>query len=328
MRFADPQLFLLVLLVIPIIFWVDKQGGRIRFSNIELLKRVRSNKVFHPRSWLTFLRVLSLIFLILAVGRPQSGRTYSEVTSEGVDIFLALDTSGSMNALDFQMDKEPVNRLAIVKKVVEDFIDKRSTDRLGLIIFGDEAFTQCPLTLDHGILMDFLKEVEIGMVGKATAIGSAIGTGVKRMKDLKAKSKILILLTDGRNTAGRLAPVKAAEVAQSFGIKIYTIGVGKRGKAPFLVDGFFGKRYVYQKVDIDEETLKEVAKITGGRYYRATDTEELKSIYDEIDRLEKTKIEVKEYTEYNEKFHYFIFIGLLLLLLEVFLGQTVLRKIP
>ena len=200
---------------------------------------------------------------------------------------------------------------------------------MGIIVFGDDAYTQCPLTLDHGIVIEFLKKLEIGMAGQATAIGSAIGVGVNRMKDIKAKSKIMILLTDGKNTAGRISPIKASEISESFNIKIYTIGVGTKGKAPFLVNHpFFGKKFMFQNIEFDEQTLMEIAKNTKARYFAANKTSELEKIYDDIDKLETTKIEAKEYTEYNEIFHYFLLIGVFLLLVEIILGNTILRKIP
>ena len=327
-RFAYPYLIFLIFLIIPCLYFSKTTGSRIRFSSLSILKSLGAQSRIHPRLILTLMRAIALALFIFALARPQSGKTFTEINSEGVDILLAIDTSGSMQALDFKRKDEPVNRLTIVQEVVGKFIDQRAGDRMGLVVFGEEAFTQCPLTLDHGILLDFLEKTEIGMAGESTAIGSAIGVGCNRMNDIKAKSKIIILLTDGRNTAGKISPIKAAELAQSFGIKIYTIGVGTNGKAPFLVDSIFGKRYVYQEVDLDEDTLKLIASTTGGEYFRATDTARLKEIYEVIDNLEKTEVKIKEYTEYNEVFHWFLIPGLLLLLLEILLGQTRLRKIP
>ena len=328
MRFANPAFLALIFLLVPLIYYGRHSGGRIRFSSIETLKKIGKKSSFHPRQILLVLRSLGLVALILAMARPQSGKTFSEISSEGVDIVLALDTSGSMAALDFELKGERVQRLDIVKKVVADFIDKRAADRMGIVVFGDDAYTQCPLTLDHGILVEFLKKIELGMAGQSTAIGSGIGISINRIKELKSKSKIIILLTDGRSNSGRISPVQAAELSKTFGIKIYTIGVGTRGPAPFLQQGIFGPTYQYQEVDLDEGTLQEVAHITGGKYYRATDTLELEKIYEEIDRLEKTEVKVKEYTEYNELFHFFVIVGLLFLLVEVVLGNTKLRKIP
>ena len=327
-RFVDPYFFLLLLILIPIFIKARHSGSKIRFSSIQIFKKIGSGSRIHPRLILYALRGLSLVCFIFALARPQSGKVFSETLSEGVDILLAIDTSGSMKALDFKINNRPVERLEVVKKVVTDFVKKRSQDRIGLVVFGEQAFVQCPLTLDHGILLEFLREVTIGMAGDATAIGSAIGVSSKRMKELQAKSKVIILLTDGRNNAGRLTPEKAAEIAQSFDIKVYTIGVGTQGKAPFQVNSIFGKQYVYQDVDIDETTLKTIAQSTSARYYRAKDESELEKIYDEIDSLETTETKVKEYTEYKEVFHWALIPGMLFLLIELLLGQTLLRKIP
>ena len=251
--------------------------------------------------------------------------------TEGIDIVLVIDTSGSMQALDLDASRRIAdrrNRLDVVKGVVDEFVKKRDDDQLGLVVFGAEAFTQCPLTLDHGIVATFMERIEIGMAGDATAIGSAVGTAVKRLKDSDAKSKVIVLLTDGRSNAGSLSPTKAAEVAATFGIKIYTIGAGGQGKAPFIVDSFFGKQVVYQDVEIDEETLRKIADLTGGKYFRAEDEEALKQIYEEIDQLEKTEITMSSYMEYNEQFRWFVIPALGLLLLEVVLLGTRFRKLP
>jgi len=266
--------------------------------------------------------------LIIALARPQSGTKASEVLTEGIDIMLCLDTSGSMQALDFKWKNERHNRLEVVKKVVSDFIKGRTNDRIGMVVFGEEAFTQCPLTLDYGVLLNFLEQVEIGMAGDSTAVGSALATCVNRLKERKSKSKVIILLTDGRNNAGSINPQTAAEIAKTFDIKVYTVGVGTEGEVPFLVDTIFGKKYMYQRVDLDEETLKEIAAITGGSYFKATNTETLEEIYKKIDQLEKTKVEVKEYMEYEELFGWFLLAGLLCILLEVILRNTRFRKIP
>lgn len=269
-----------------------------------------------------------MILFVMALARPQSGTKATEVLTEGIDIILCLDTSGSMQALDFKWGNERQNRLQAVKKVVSDFIKGRKNDRIGMVVFGEEAFTQCPLTLDYGVLLSFLDRVEIGMAGDSTAIGSALGTCVKRLKSLKSKSKVVILLTDGRNNAGRVSPETAAEIAKTFNIKTYTIGVGTEGEVPFLVDTIFGKKYVYQRVDLDENTLEEIANITEGKYFKATNTKALEEIYNQIDKLEKTKVEVKEYMEYEELFSWFLLPGLACILLEIVLANTRFRKIP
>jgi len=275
-----------------------------------------------------FLRAACLALLIIAAARPQFFNVSREVHSFGVDIMLCLDTSGSMQALDFQLGDKAVSRLTAVKKVVSDFIKKREMDRIGIIVFGEEAFTQSPLTLDKGLLLGLVEKMEIGMAGDRTAIGSAIAIGGKRLKDLKAKSKTLILLTDGRHNAGDITPAEAADAVRALGIKIYTIGVGGKGPAPFRVKTVFGTRIVNQRVDLDEETLRQVAEIGGGKYFRATDSEKLSEIYEIINQEEKTEVKIKEFFHFRELYYYFIIPALILLALEIFLKTTVLRVIP
>jgi Ca-activated chloride channel family protein len=245
-----------------------------------------------------------------------------------VDIIMCLDTSGSMRALDFKLDDKPVTRLTAVKKVVGEFIKKREVDRIGLVVFGEEAFTQAPLTLDKGLLLGLVDKMTIGMAGDRTAIGSALAIAGKRLKDLKAASKILILLTDGRHNAGELTPEQAAEAVRALGVKIYTIGVGGRGPAPFQVQSLFGTRIVHRQVDLDEATLKKIADIGGGKYFRAADTEGLAEIYDIIDGAEKTEVKVKEFFHFRELYPYFLIPALVLLGLEILLKTTVLRTVP
>jgi Ca-activated chloride channel family protein len=308
-----------------------RKAAAVRFSNLDNLKRLRPSRSLWLRRLVQSLRLITVALLILAVARPQTGRKQTQVRTEGIDIVLVLDTSGSMQALDLDGDRaisRRRNRLQVAKAVVEEFVRKRENDQIGLVVFGDQAFTQCPLTLDHGIVATFLEQVDIGIAGDGTAIGSALGTAVKRLKDSAAKSKVIILLTDGRNNAGSLSPLKAAEVAKTFGTKVYAIGAGTLGKAPFLVDSFFGQQVVYQPVEIDEETLRRIALMTGGKYFRAEDREALASIYDEIDQLEKTEITTHTYMEYNERFRGFVLPALGLLLLEVFLLGTRFRKLP
>jgi Ca-activated chloride channel family protein len=241
---------------------------------------------------------------------------------------LCLDTSGSMQAMDFEIDETPVTRLTAVKKVVTEFIKKREFDRIGLVVFGEEAFTQSPLTLDKGLLLTLVNQMQIGMAGDRTAIGSAIAVGGKRIKDLEAKSKTLILLTDGRHNAGTVTPEEAAEAVHALGVKIYTIGVGGKGPAPFKVNTAFGPRLIHQEVDLDEKTLKKVASIGGGQYFRAADSEQLSEIYEIIDREEKTEVKVKEYFHFRELYHYFIIPALFLLGAEIILRTTLVRVIP
>ncbi len=329
-RFEDPWLLVFFILIPLMILyqWKGMGKSRVRFSSLDNVKKLRKSTSLFLRHILLVLRCLAIALFVVALARPQSGTKASEILTEGIDIMLCLDTSGSMRALDFKWKNERQNRLQVVKRVVSDFIKGRKNDRIGMVVFGEEAFTQCPLTLDYGVLLNFLDQVEIGMAGDSTAIGSALGTCVKRLKDLKSKSRVVILLTDGRNNAGILSPETASEIAKTFNIKTYTIGVGTEGEVPFLVDSIFGKRYVYQRVDLDEDTLKEIAKITGGTYFRATNTKALEEIYKQIDKLEKTKVKVKEYMEYRELFGWFLLFGLICILLETILANTRFRKIP
>lgn len=328
-RFEDPW-FLLLLFVLPLLFAINRKERRtvLQYSSIQKLQSLQSPGIELPTIIPIALRFLAIILLILSLAQPQEGRKSTEILSTGVDIILAIDTSGSMQALDFQKDNQRVTRLEVVKDVVDEFVQNRQYDRIGMVAFGREAFTQCPLTLDHGILLSFLDKMTIGMAGDSTAIGSAIGISIKRIKELKSKSKVIILLTDGRNNAGEITPIKAAEIANSYGIKIYTIGVGTRGKAPFLVDTIYGERLVYQEVDIDEDTLKKIADLTGAKYFRATDLKSLKEIYKQIDSLEKSEVKVIDHTQFNELFSYFLLPALLLILLEVILSNTLFRRIP
>lgn len=331
MRFESPWFLLLLGLLLPW-WWLSVRRNNaqfIQFSEVQTLKTLATTTWWSHPYVLPILRGLALIFLILAVARPQTGRSFTEIETEGVDIILAIDTSGSMRALDLQLEGKNVTRLAVVQDVVEEFIQNRAHDRIGMVVFGEEAFTQTPLTHDHELLIRFLDQAFIGMAGDATAIGSAIAVGAKRLKELTAPSKVMILLTDGENTAGQLPPAQAAEAAKEIGVKIYTIGVGSEGKAPFEGTDLFGrKRIVYQHVRIDEALLKQVAKLTGGQYFRATNTESLKEIYQTIDELEKTEAKVKEYHEYEERFTYFLYPALFLFLLEFILARTRLRRLP
>ena len=328
-QFEDPWLLLFMLMLPYMAFKGNKkQQATINYSTIGTLQSIRTAQVDFFSTLPLILRILSVMLLILALARPQEGHKSQEILSVGVDIMLALDTSGSMQALDFIKNEKRDTRLAMVKDVVSKFIENRPNDRIGMVVFGSEAYTQCPLTLDQGILQSFLSKLDIGMAGDSTAIGSAVGIAVKRLKDLESDSKVIILLTDGRNNAGSLPPVQAAQTAKAFGIKIHTIGVGTHGKAPFLVNSIFGQRYVYQEVDIDENTLKEISNLTGGQYFRATDLESLKSIYKQIDQMEKSEVKVLDHSEYTELFHYFLIPGILLLLSEIILSNSILRRIP
>ena len=328
-RFANPE-FLGLFIFIPImLFWYLKRQrrttGAIRFSNLGKVKSVRQSAKTRYRHVLFILRLAAIILVILGLARPQAGQTDEEVIAEGIDIILSMDVSSSMLAEDFK----PKNRLEAAKVVAKNFIEGRANDRIGLVVFAGKSFTQCPLTIDYGVLMNFLEQIEIGMIEDGTAIGMAIANCVNRLRDSKAKSKVVILLTDGRNNRGELDPITAAKVAKKIDVRIYTIGAGKRGEALYPIqDPIFGKRYVHMPVEIDEEVLTEIADITGGRYFRATDRQSLAQIYEEIGEMEKTKIEVKQFTRYSELYGPYLLFALLCFLSEILLGNTVFRKIP
>jgi Ca-activated chloride channel family protein len=269
------------------------------------------------------LRLTALVLFIIALARPQAVSSRENVSTEGIDIVLLLDISGSMLAEDFSP-----NRLIAAKQVADEFVDGRVNDRIGLVIFSAESFTQCPLTTDYPVLKSLLKEVKNGMIADGTAIGLALANGVNRLKDSKAKSKVMILLTDGVNNRGEIDPITAAKIAATYNIRVYTVGVGAQGEAPYPVETPFGIQRRLIPVDLDEKTLTAVADMTGGKYYRATDNKKLKAIYKEIDQLERSKIEVTAYKRYSELFYGWLAAGLVALLLEVALAGTVLRKIP
>jgi Ca-activated chloride channel family protein len=329
-RFEDPWLLVVGLLLVPVfyVYWKKRGTARIAFSSLAPFGEIPPSLSVQLRHGLIVLRCTGIGLLVIALARPQAGQKETEILTEGVDIMLCLDTSGSMRALDFELEGRRADRLDVVKKVVKDFIEKRKNDRIGMVVFGEQAFTQCPLTMDYGVLLRFLDRIEIGMAGDSTAVGSALATGVKRLKDVPGKSRVIILVTDGRNNAGRITPETAAEIAKTYKVKVYTIGVGVEGESPFLTETLFGKRFVYQKVDLDEETLRHIADTTAGLYFRATDTTSLEKIYEEIDQMERTEASIKEYMEYEELFDRFTLPGLLLILTGFLLENTRLRKIP
>jgi Ca-activated chloride channel family protein len=302
-----------------------QSAASIRFSDLQIIKRSVKTGRQKYRRLLAALRVAAVAMMIAAFARPQAGTENREVTSEGIDIMLALDISGSMRAEDFK----PENRLYVAKEEIKKFVSKRTSDRIGLVVFSQSSFTQCPLTLDYGVLLNFLDQVKFGMIKDGTAIGMALANCVNRLRESTAKSKVIILLTDGVNNAGEIDPLTAASIAKTMGVKIYTIGVGRPGNAMYPVDDpIFGKRYVYLPNEIDEDVLREIAQKTGGKYFRARSERELEQIYDEIDGLEKTKVKVNEYIQYRELFPLFAFLGFGFIVLEMILGQTVFRKIP
>ena len=331
MTFQDPLLLLLIPLVLVGGYCLRKRKikANLAFSTDRLLKGVKpSLKVLLSKN-VYLLRIIALCLIAVALARPQEPLEESKIETEGIDIVLALDVSTSMLAEDFTLRGKRVNRLDAVKDVVQKFIQGRENDRIGLVAFAARAYTVSPLTLDYNWLLQNLERVKIGMIEDGTAIGLGLASSLNRLKDTKAKSKVVILLTDGRNNAGDISPSLAAEAACSLGIKVYTIGAGTKGLAPYPARDFFGNK-VYQsiKIDIDEDTLIDIAAKTGAKYFRATDTKSLREIYSEIDEMEKTPVEEKGYLEYKELFSRFLGIALALILLEVGLSNTILRRIP
>ncbi len=331
MRLHDPWA-LLLLLAIPLLWWLQRRQAReanVRFSTLTVLRGIPHAGARRWRWVLHALRAAILVLLSVAMSRPQLGKAESKFTGEGIDIVLAVDISGSMLAEDFNLGSQRVNRLEIVKHVVKDFIGKRAGDRFALVLFGARPYTQCPLTLDHGWLLQNLERAEIGMIEDGTAVGSALATASGRLEHSDAKSKVVILLTDGQNNAGKISPITAADAAKALGIKVYTIGAGTRGMAPYPGRDLFGNK-VYQpvQVDIDEDTLKKIAQKTGGRYFRATDTQSLEEVYAEIDALERTTFTAPRFLDYYEFYPWLILPALALLIAEVGLGHTRLRKLP
>lgn len=326
MRLDHPG-FLILLLLLPCLLWYlgKKDSGRIRFSDLSIGRQLVPSFWVKSLPFLTFARFLVVVLMIFALARPQSSHSREQITSEGIDILLILDISGSMRAEDFKPD----NRLHAAKAVIHDFLDNRKNDRIGLVVFAGESFTQCPLTLDYRVLGDLLLNVEIGMLEDGTAIGDALANATNRLRHSTTKSKIAILLTDGENNAGTIDPLIAAQAAKALNIKVYTIGMGKEEGAfiPYH-DPIFGLQYSRTRTYVDEETLKEIAEITEGRYFRATDNRKLSEIYEEINQLETTKIEVTEYIRYKELAAYPLLLATLLLILEIVLSNTRLRKIP
>ncbi len=316
------------LIVFMIYFYLKKRrlhSATVKYSDLKIIRRSARSGRRRFRFLLIVFRILAIAFFVIAFARPQAGTENREVSAETVDIMLALDVSGSMKAEDFK----PHNRLYVAKEEIKTFVNKRTSDRIGLVVFSASSFTQCPLTLDYGVLLNFLDQVKFGMIKDGTAIGMALANSINRLRESHSKSKVIILLTDGVNNAGQIDPLTAATIAKTMGVKIYTIGVGKPGNAMYPVDDpIFGKRYVYLPNEIDEEALREIAQKTGGKYFRAKSKEELEDIYDEIDQLEKTEIKVSEYIQYRELFVIFVYLGLAFLIFEMLLGHTFFRKIP
>ncbi|HBH62238.1 MAG TPA: aerotolerance regulator BatA [Nitrospiraceae bacterium] len=331
MTFQNPWVFILLPVAAAVLLY-SRKGKRqpaLRFSTGILLDGLKPTPKLKLRKGVIILRMLALILIIIALSRPQSMLQESRIETEGIDIVLAIDTSTSMRAEDFELGGKRDNRLEVVRDVVKDFISRRHSDRIGIVAFAANAYTVSPLTLDYGWLLQNLERVKIGMTEDGTAIGSGISSALNRLKDSEAKGKVVILLTDGRNNAGKISPLTAADAARALNIKVYTIGAGSKGLVPYPAKDYFGNTVYRQvQIDIDEETLKKIAEKTKALYYRATDTTSLRNIYEEIDKIEKTPIEEKGYTEYKELFPLFLIPALALLILEVILKNTLLRRIP
>lgn len=325
---VNPEYFWL-LLIIPVMtayyIWSGKRkNAAIQFSSLSVFgkRNITWKHIF--RHSLFFLRMLAAAAIIVALARPQTSSSRQDVTIEGIDIIVALDISGSMMAEDFKP-----NRLGAAKKVISEFIDMRENDRMGLVIFSGESFTQCPLTTDHAVVKNLIEDVKNGMIEDGTAIGDGLATAINRLKESQAVSRVIILLTDGENNAGSIDPLSAADIAKTFGIRIYTIGVGTIGTAPMPYDHpLFGRRYQQQEVRIDEPSLRKIAEITGGEYFRATGNKKLQEIYEVIDELEKSKIDVTEFHKKYEEFLPFALFALGALLLEFLLRITLFRRVP
>jgi Ca-activated chloride channel family protein len=332
MVFAHPY-FLLLFLLLPLLAWLKGRRSvppAFVYSSVQLVRGMQNITRARAGGFLMSLRWVLLGLFILALAQPRLTKSTTEIKASGIDIVAALDLSGSMISEDFLVHGERVNRVNMAKSVLKSFIDKRPNDRIGLVVFAAQAFIATPLTLDHDYLQENLARLEIGSINQdATAIGDALTTAVNRLRDLKSKSKIIILATDGENNSGKVDPMLAAEAAAALGVKIYTVGIGEQGEAPMPAQDMFGsKTYRMVPVDVDEATLQKIAAKTGGRYYRADNAEKFKQIYDEIDKLEKTEAVVNKYTEFKELFPWLVMAGLALLLIELVLGQTAFRRLP
>lgn len=329
LHLANPK-FLWLLLVIPLLLWryvrsIRQGQGSLQFASTMALEGIRPSWTVYIRHALFGISMLALALAITAMARPQRGTQSEEVLTEGVDIIVALDASGSMAAEDF----EPRNRFFVAKSVVSKFVEGLRHDRVGLVVFAAKAFTRCPLTVDYGVLHSVLDNAELGTIEDGTAIGNALATCLNRLRSSKTKSKVIILVTDGVNNRGEVQPLDAANIARALGVKIYTVGVGSSGTARVPVnDPVYGKIYADLQVEIDEASLKQIAQTTKGLYYRATDRPSLEKIFEDIGRLEKTKMKVKTYTHYNERFHDFLLPALVLIFLGTLAGFTRFGKIP
>lgn len=327
LTFKNPELFYLQLVILPMVAWYifrqKKNTASIQVSSTASLFRAPKTMMHYLRHSVFVLQMLAIVFFVIVLARPQSSQSWENSTTEGIDIVIALDISSSMLARDFAPD-----RLEAAKNVAMEFISGREHDRMGLVVFSGEAFTQCPLTTDRAVLLNLFKDLKSGLIEDGTAIGNGLATAVNRVKDSEAISRVVILLTDGENNRGEVAPMTAAEIAKTFGIRVYTVGVGSMGTAPYPVQTPFGTELREMEVKIDEPLLTEMANITGGKYFRATSNKKLEEIYKEIDQLEKSKIDVHQFSRRSEEFLPFALIGAFLLLASLFLRTTLFRNIP
>lgn len=332
-RFAD-RWILFFLLLLPAMIFLKRLLSRsktnsFRISEGSFLENTRPTHRIYCRKILVYLRALVLLFIILALARPQSIIEKRRIAAEGVDVILAVDVSSSMLAHDLKLDGERVSRLDVVKDVMVDFINRRPNDRIGVLAFAGYSYTVCPLTLDHDWLLNNIDRIKIGMIEDGTAIGSAVAGALNRLKGSDAKERVVILLTDGRNNAGRIAPLTAAEAAGVLGIRLYTIGVGTKGLAPFPVKDVFGNTVMRPvRIEVDEQLLEEMAEIAGGKYFWADSAEALEKVYAHIDELEKTEFEHAGYRQYSEFFSWPLFAAFVLLLLEILIANTAARGVP
>lgn len=338
LRFAEawPLAFLLPSLLLWALIWRHQRrdgdgGAALRFPSLAGVAPLRRSWRLRLLRPLAALRPLILLLLALALLRPQLGHRDRTLWRHGVDIMLAVDTSGSMQALDLDADRaidRRRNRLEVVRQVMHDFIQRRENDQLGLVVFGTHAFTQCPLTLDHAMLTGLMDRVRIGVAGDSTALGMGLAAAVQRLQKSRAKSRVVVLLTDGSNNAGSISPQQAAQIARALKVKVYTVGAGTQGKAPFLVDTVFGKQVSQIDADLDEATLKEIASLTGGAYFRAEDGQALARVYQQIDALERHDIAMQASMRWDEAFSWLVLPALILLLLEIGLRLGPLRRLP
>ncbi len=326
-KFANPEIFWFLIIVPILLVWYIWQQYKnitsISFSSTIGFEGIKPTLKQRLRHLNIVLRLISISFIIIALARPQSNSSRKSVTTDGIDIVLAIDVSTSMLAEDLKP-----NRIEAAKKTAIKFVESRENDRIGLVIFSGESFTQCPVTIDHSIVKNLIKEIKTGVIVDGTAIGQGLATAVSRLKDSKAKSKVIILLTDGVNNMGVISPETAADIARTFGIRVYTIGVGTKGMAPYPVKTPMGTQYQNVDVQIDDELLTKIAKSTNGEYNRATNNKSLEAIYNKIDKLEKTKVDVAYFSKYTEEFFLWVFAGMIFFILELLLKYLYFRSLP